>query len=197
MPLLIESQFCPPIESLHFIKEYGSVCWDISSFYEKKSYRNRCHLVSSHGLLRLSIPLKKDKIQKQLLEQVCIAYDSKWQINHWRSIESAYNRSPFFEFYKDELNALFFKEYKYLIDFNKALFDWIIEKMQLDVTQNFTTHYISGEGFYDMRERIKPKNKSFVNKPYVQVFEDRLCFMSNLSSLDLLFNCGPNSKDYL
>ena len=66
----------------------------------KQSIRNRCDLYSSNGRLRLTIPKESRGSSKRIIKDIRISYKQDWQKQHWNSIESCYNSSPFFQYYK-------------------------------------------------------------------------------------------------
>ncbi|MFT5800525.1 MAG: hypothetical protein ACI956_000329, partial [Nonlabens sp.] len=127
--------------------------------------------------------------------------DSSWRNQHWRTIQSAYGNSPFFEYYGDELKAFYQKKYEYLWDFNYDLLLWITKKLQLDVSITLTAEYQAAPSgdTADWRNAIHPKqhkqraDEHFKAAYYPQAFEDRHGFLSNLSILDLLFCSGPGA----
>jgi hypothetical protein len=166
--------------------------------FVKQSYRNRCEVYGANGKLSLTIPLKKWK-NHCISKDIEISFDENWQNQHWRSIESAYRASPFFEFYEEDLKPLFFRKERFLLEYNQLLERELKEMMKLDSKMDFTNSYASTNA--DLRQFIDPKNSSLftaVNYPkYMQVFEEKAGFIQNLSILDLLFNLGPKSTDYL
>ena len=67
--------------------------------------------------------------------------------------------------------------------------------MDFIYTESYEANYPE---LIDYRESINPKRETdFNQKPYFQVFEDRKGFIKNLSIVDLLFNQGPHSINYL
>lgn len=171
--------------------------------WQKMSFRNRCIIAGANGLLHLSIPVAGGRQSNRLIREVKIDNTRNWQILHWRSVVSAYNRSPWFEFYKDEMAAFYHTRYDWLWDWNLDLLEWTFKKLGADITVGFTKSwqkdYAPGE-FLDMRYRVLPGNfNSFAAgcPVYRQVFEDRLGFMPNLSIIDLLCCEGPNAIDLL
>ena len=168
--------------------------WD---FYLKQTYRNRCQIAAANGSMVLTIPVEKAESGKMLTRDVRISQHNDWQIQHWRSIESAYNSTPFFEYYKDELLPFYENKWTFLWDFNQEIQAKMLELLNLDIQIKPTQEYKNrqDEKILDLREAIHPKKENkFVNcNPYYQVFEQRFGFQPNLSIIDLLFNMGNES----
>lgn len=172
--------------------------------YSKGSYRNRAHIIGGNGLLALSVPLGKGKNQQMPIREVTISNEDRWQKLHWQSIQSAYGKSPFFEFYSDEIKPFYEKQYQYLFDFNLELTYKLMEIIGLDTnSMTFTDVYQTAPSMIDLRNGISPKTKYqkedefFEAVPYGQVFLERHGFLANVSVLDLLFCCGPGTISVL
>ena len=168
-------------------------------YYVKQTYRNRCHIAAANGVMVLSIPVEKASTEKLLTKDVRISEHNDWQMNHWRSIESAYNSTPFFEYYKDDLYIYYEKKWKFLLDFNLEIQAKILELLELEPKIILTEEYKiqTAENVQDLRERIHPKKENSLAeecKPYYQVFEQRFGFQPNLSVIDLLFNMGNEAQ---
>jgi hypothetical protein len=152
------------------------------------------------GTINLSIPLMKGRNQKTLIKDTRIDDGISWQAQHWKTIVSCYNRSPWFEFYRDELFKLYTVPFQFLVDWNFACFSWMIEKLNLNLAVSLTEQWrpvYDGPDWDDWRNRLLPKtiNQLFPNAPkYKQVFEDRIGFIPHLSVLDLLFCEGKNTR---
>lgn len=162
--------------------------------FVKQSIRNRCEIYGANGKLRLTIPKKRKGSSKTIIKEIKISYKEDWQKLHWNAIESAYKSSPFFEYYQDELEPFFKKKESNLVDFNNKLQEVILELLQEDKCPDFTTSYHHKTEFSDLR------NHDFIldnSSKYNQVFMEKYGFIPNLSILDLLFNLGPESSDYL
>jgi WbqC-like protein family len=167
--------------------------------HQKARFDNRCYIAGANGLISLSIPLKKGRNQKTLVTEVEIDNQQKWQIKHWRAIESSYMRSPWFEFYRDDLKAFYQKDYNYLFDWNKDLTLYILKKINWEGTLSETSSYeLNFSDKLDNRNKITPKNYlTFPPVKYPQVFEEKLGFLPNLSIIDLLCCCGKTANQYL
>lgn len=195
MKSVIESQYLPPISYFVVLLKQQSIFIEQYENYQKGSYRNRCHIATSNGILRLSIPLEKGKNNQQKMNTVRIYNHENWQTQHWRAIKSAYGKSPYFEYYTDELLPFFQKKYDFLLDWNMDLLRFMIDNIALPINFQLTSNYIEkSENNQDFRGFISPKRKiNFQNIHYGQVFENKHGFLPNLSILDLLFCKGPES----
>ena len=194
---VFSSQYLAPIEYYFHLINCGEVTIDTYENYVKQTYRNRCCILSPNGTQNLTIPLVKAK-QRNLTKNMVIAYDDNWRKVHWKSLESAYRSSPYFEYYEDEFYPFYHGDkYEKLADFNNALNKKIIELLSLEISINESTEYTE-EVENDYRNAFSPKKETKLSfTPYIQVFGDRNGFTPNLSILDILFNEGPNSVNYM
>ncbi len=167
--------------------------------FERQSYRNRCNILGANGVLPLSVPVLKPVGGYPSTREAEISYDVDWRQSHWRSIVSAYNNSPFFEFYADEYEAIFQKKYKFLWDLNMAVFDVVENQLDVNIAYSLTSKYHQPAiDDADYREIIHPKrimgiNDGFNPVPYRQIFGEKYGFVPDLSIIDLIFNKGPES----
>jgi hypothetical protein len=197
---LLSSLYLAPIEYYYALNRCNKVAIEINDNYQKQSYRNRCIIAGANGPLSLSIPIEKPESPKSLLKDIRIADHGNWRHLHWNAIISAYNSTPFFQFYEDDFRPFYEKKFTFLHDFNEQLRILICRLTGIESKVTYTQSYITeaAEGIIDMRETIHPKRPSeFKTEPYYQVFSDKQGFLNNLSILDLLFNMGNESSFYL
>jgi hypothetical protein len=164
------------------------------------SFRNRCLIAGAGGIISLSVPLKDGRNQNLPMGNVLISDSELWQSRHFKSIQSAYNRSPFFDYYMDGLAVLYQKPVTRLSEWNLACLNWIKEKLEWPVEIRFTDELIPylQPGVEDRRNIVLPKNYFQWNPVrYRQVFEEKTGFLPNLSILDLLFNTGREAGELL
>lgn len=201
MVVVLHPAYFGSIASFSKMVQATSLWFEKYANYEKQTYRNRMDIYGANGLLPLTIPVNYTQKERGLYSDVKIANDYNWQLSHWKSLESAYKTSPFFEYYEDELRPLYNKSFIYLMDFNMACIDTLMACIQYDFKFQWTTEFVKQypESTVDARTLIQRKARSynFNMAPYTQVFESKHGFLNNLSVLDLLFNEGPNTLDYL
>jgi len=174
--------------------------------YIKQTWRNRCVIGTANGPMTLSLPVEGNA-EKTSIRDMRLSDHGNWQHLHWNSIESAYNSSPFFEYYADDLRPFFKKKPGFLFDFNEEIREKICELLEIEITSENTTVYHPEsklpDFWDDLRTVIHPKKDWSVNdpmfkpEPYFQVFDRKFGFQPNLSILDLLFNMGPEAIFYL
>lgn len=200
MNLLLHPAYFPNIVTCAAMVRYP-VTWEVMDNYQKQTFRNRCHVCMDQGRHLMTIPIKHvgGSQGRQLYKNVLLDNSYRWQRQHWRTLQTAYRTSPFFEFYEDDLAPLFEPSYKYLLEFNLKTIGKICECLQLPMpTSKTVTYQGSPSGILDARYLINAKRS--VPGPfreYVQVFRDRHGFIPNTSVLDLLFNEGPGALKYL
>ena len=157
--------------------------------------------MSANGILPLSIPVIKISGNHTRVRDIEIDHSHKWQRVHWRAITSAYSHSPFFLYYKDELEIFYEEKTDNLLEFNTQLTIVIMRLVGINTPLEFSDSYMEKDpgGCFDMRDRIHPKKEDPEGKytEYIQVFHNKFPFSPNLSIIDLLFNEGPQAKDYL
>ena len=191
---LLPTAYLAPISYYAILLQDPNCRIELHEHFIKQSIRNRCDIYGANGRLRLSIPKERKGSSKTIIENLKISYRNNWQKQHWNTIESAYNSSPFFEYYKDELKPFFEEKEEYLVNFNSKLQNAILSMLQQGNIIKNTTEYLHKGDFFDLRNYTwKLKNQ----EKYDQVFMENQGFIPNLSILDLLFNLGPESIDYL
>ncbi|MCX2680713.1 WbqC family protein [Galbibacter sp. EGI 63066] len=178
----------------------GKLVLEKEDNYQKQTYRNRAYIYSPNGIQMLSIPIKHTKSKGHRKYKDVILEDSfDWKKQHWKSLQTAYRTSPFFEFYEDELAPFFEKKHRFLYDMNLESMELMSECLQLELDLTPTQSYETQISDYaDMRFLVNAKSgKKYDFTPYTQVFGDKHGFIENLSGLDLLFNEGTNALSYL
>jgi hypothetical protein len=191
---LLPTAYLAPVSYYAILLQDPNCKIELNEHFIKQSIRNRCDIYGANGKLRLSIPKQRKGSSKTIIENLKISYRNNWQKQHWNAIESAYNSSPFFEYYKDDLKPFFEEKEEYLVNFNSKLQNAILSMLHQENIIKNTTEYLHKGDFFDLRNYTwKLKNQ----EKYDQVFMEKKGFIPNLSILDLLFNLGPESIDYL
>ena len=196
---VLHPAYFPNVAFFSVYTKAKNVVLEMQDNYQKQTYRNRAYICTDRGRHLLSIPIvhTKGATGRQYYKDVKLDNSYPWQRQHWRTLETAYRTSPFFEFYEDEIKPLYEKEFDLLLDFNLASIQTICDCLQLDFVDEYTDTY-SLEYEKDYRYLVNAKKElPFEFPEYVQVFGDRHGYIPNLSILDVLFNVGPNTAGYI
>ena len=202
MNLLIHPTYFPSVASFIAISKSENITFESVDNYQKQTYRNRMFIYGANGKLLLNIPVKHNKTNNKITyKDIQIENIEDWQKQHWRSIVSAYKSSPFFEYYEDEIKTFFFTPQYSLFNMNVKIFETICECIGINFLIKYTTTYkkeVNPEKNTDLRNLVNSKKEANpIFERYTQVFCEKYGYLNNLSILDLLFNEGPNTLNYL
>lgn len=187
LPLLTSTAYCPPAHWFTAALEVGE--WQIEAHenYQKGGWRNRCRIAGPNGLQILTVPLEKGKHQKKPIQEVRISYRDDWWREHEQSIRTAYGRSPYYEYYAEELFVVARARPATLWELNQNLLQKVVALLRWPVSPTLTADFIPprAEDF----QRAADLTPGLA--PYQQVFTDRHGYLPDLSVLDALFCLGP------
>ena len=192
--------YLPPVEYFAQLNSHNpDFVIEKHEHFPKQTYRNRANIYSPDGMLTLVVPVVKGSKGHTPVKDVRISYDFSWQRLHWMSLQGCYRRSAYFEYYEDDFAPFYEKKETFLFDYNDQLVRLLLKLLKIKAEINYTeTYEAEYPALADFRHNIHPKKESGLDqKPYFQVFEERHGFMKNLSIVDLLFNQGPQSINYL
>jgi len=196
--VLLQPAYFASIAQYAAIVQANEVVFEHHDHFTKQTYRNRCYTFAANGILTLNVPIKKSalKISSYLAE---ISYAEDWQSLHLKSLQSAYKNAPFYEYYEPEILEILNKPFKTLGELHKACHTFVMETLQEQRKTSYTQIYnTSPKEVEDLRSWISSKKQPTITFPkYIQMFDDKHGFKSNLSILDLIFMEGPAAILYL
>lgn len=190
--VLLSTAFCPPVEYFAVLAGYSSVFIDSGENYQKQTWRNRCRILTGSGPQDHMVPVVHGS--GRAITEIQVEYTTPWVVKFERAVASAYDSSPFFEFYRDEFFAILDSHPATLWELNRQITEWICRKIGIPKGE-----CTSAAALLDLRDAIHPKRPNSIladmglGHPYWQVFRERFGFTPGLSVLDLLFNEGPDS----
>lgn len=200
---ILSTAYLAPIQYYSKLIKHPESIIEQHENYVKQTYRNRCDVYSPNGIKTLTVPLVK-RNSRQPIKDIKISYDHEWQKIHWRTLESSYRSSPYFEYFEDDIYPLYHgKKHTFLYDLNEALqqemFILLKQKKKYTFTKEYHDTY---DDATDFRSLISPRklfseDLQFESKVYNQVFETKHGFIPNLSIVDLLFNQGSRALEFI
>lgn len=193
METVFSTAFLPPISYFVFFQKADSVIIDLGEHYQKQTIRNRCNIITSQKPMVLTVPIKAAS-KRESVSQVMIDNSVDWQKKMLRSLQTAYGKAPFFEFYFDYYHKAISQKHDKLVDLNLMLMTICLKSLKISKPVKYVYEYNKEyEGCFDLR------NGQFDNKiqqkTYSQVFGS--VFVPDTSIIDLLFCEGPNATNVL
>jgi hypothetical protein len=187
--------------------------------FEKGSWRNRNRIKGPGGPVWLTVPVFQKGLGLQLIRDVLINTAVPWQKRHVKSIKQHYGKATFFTEYSEGLLRLLDKPWKYLLDLDIQIIRLLAGQLGISTPIVLASdlqvpgtgverlvrivRHLEGAVFYEgsagrnyidagafEREGIRLVFQDYAHPVYPQLHQG---FLSHLSVIDLLFNCGPDS----
>ena len=118
--MILPTAYLPPKSYMEALMSEDATIEQMESF-EKQTFRNRALIRDAKGeLVRLTVPVGKVE-HKQLTRDIQISYQTRWQHQHWITLVSTYQHTPYFTYFADYLQPFYEKEYKWLLDLNDEM----------------------------------------------------------------------------
>jgi len=202
--VVLHSACWPTLQYCYYLFNAETVNIQLQDYYTRRSYRNRYTIGAANGALDLTVPIQRLS-GKEPTASIRICYKEKWMHQHQRSIASAYGKSPYFDFFGEEVLSLFHQQYDYLHEFNTAQLNIIFKLFRKQVPIHYPLSYSEPPMDWVDARFIQPSKlfteddrvKHVLQQPYFQCFDFRFGFRPNLSILDLLFHEGLHAWTYL
>ena len=197
MKILLPIFYLPPVSWFAvFLKEENEIVLEQYENFPKQTYRNRTNIYGANGRLSLIIPINHSG--ERVMKEIKVSHRENWQKLHWKSIKTAYQSSPYFEFYEDRLQKIFEFRTDSLIQFNLNALKIVLDILKTEKAYSLNIEYVKIPLEENYREKFSAKKESEIEmEEYYQTFTDKMGFMKDLSILDLICNKGPETLTYL
>jgi len=191
--------------------------------YDKGSWRNRNRIKTPNGPQWLTVPVLLKGRHFPPVNQVRIDNHTRWAEKHLRTIRQNYHKAPFFEMYFGELEGILSRPWEKLVDLDAAVIRWLAEKLAINTPLEFSSRlgiegdtlerlvkivrHFGAARFYEgaagrdyidasvfASAGVEVVYQDYAHPAYPQIYGD---FVSHLSTIDLLLNCGPRSRAVL
>ncbi len=200
-PVVVSVSTFPPALWFAYLLNTTEFRVEACENFQKQSFRNRYELYTANGAKALVVPIIHDKSKEKNIRNIQIDNKQNWNKIHLRTLVSAYRNAPFFEYYFDYFERFFNERHTLLFDFNLSIINTCAELLKADTEISLTDSFVAEYSLdtIDVRYKLHPKKDLTVNinDEYRQVFSERHGFMPNLSIIDVVFNLGPDSREYL
>jgi hypothetical protein len=165
--------------------------------FQKQNGNNRYCIGGPNDIQPLSVPVHHED-RSLPLPQVRINYNQNWIKDHKQSWQTAYGKSPFFEYYDYRFWAVFDEKPSTMQDLIEGCNQVLFANLKIEQPPQYLTHD-QAEKSLVAQQLLDPYQQAAQDlnlPPYPQVFETKFGFRSPLSAIDLLFNLGPLAQEY-
>lgn len=195
---IFPTAYLPDIRYMSLFLKSEAPKIEIFETYQKQSCRTRCSVMTANGLQTLTVPIVKINGNHTMTKDIAISYKEPWQQIHQRCLESAYRKTPYFDYYFPYLEKAYSTRFDTLIELNEFCMSFIFKTLKIRRQIAYTDDYEPISDRDDYRIILSKWDRNDTSFPrYYQVFSDRQPFVSNLSVIDLLFNEGPAALQYI
>ena len=193
--------------------------------YVKNRFDNKNKIRTKEGFMYLTIPLLSSDSYKRRFLDVNLPKNSVWQSKHWKAIHANYAKSEYYNDYAPHLEKIYNSKWEMLVEINEAIIRFMIKELCIDVKiiksselkinkdlkstdmlieilkKVNATKYISGPSGnnYMEIEKFEANNIEIIYQNFsIQEYKQRYPeFIGGLSAVDLLFNEGKKSRNYI
>jgi len=190
--------------------------------YTKNDWRNRNRIKTKDGIQWLTVPVSYKFGQK--IRDVAINNTYPWKRKHIHALRMWYGKSKFFSVYSEEIEQILKREWTYIVDLDIEVTRWLMKKLGIttktilssglsidiknqqyrlvEICQALGCDYFyegkSGQNYIDIEffkaHGITIEFQDYQHPQYPQLWGE---FVPYLSAIDLLFNVGSESLDYI
>jgi WbqC-like protein family len=198
--LLSELLHCPPAAWFADTLTTDGLLLEAHEHYPKQTFRNRALILTAQGVKPLTVPVRAGGSQvKKRATEIEIDYAHRWVLPYWRTLQTAYNRTPYFLYYADPLRDTLESRPTTLWELNerllRLLLGWIAPQLPVQATESWQLEH--ADDVLDRRNFYEPQTPPDRMRvpPYPQAFG--ATFVAGLSILDMLFALGPGTAAFL
>ncbi len=184
LTLTLPPAYCGSVRRYALMAAFGNTVIDVTRRFNKREKdTHRCLISGPNGVQRLTVPLEKPaEWHSTRLADVKVSTHGEWWNVHWGAICSAYGRTPFFEYYADELFPAFSGNIEALTELDALIDNFCRRALGLPLPSRANDSEI-----------IYRPEMEVADAAYYQIWADRYGFVPGLSALDLIFNMGPEA----
>ena len=145
MPAVFPIAYFGSITYYKKLTQAGKCYFEQWETFPRRSIRNHCSILCPNGILDLTVPVIKPNGSRSITKEIKVDYSTDWQKKHWRTLQTSYSSSPYFDHYSREIEEIIFQDWKLLMDLNQAIHTkintWLDLGCSFQLTQSFQKEF--------------------------------------------------------
>jgi hypothetical protein len=197
------------------------VLLDTVQFPQGTNWVTRNRFKNHQGALWITVPVWKKGLGLQSIDRVKICHEGRWARKHVETLKNAYKKAPYFKDHLEFIERVFSSNMEKIADLNLEIIRYLLDQLHIETTLVLLSELnIEAQGdrlLIELCQRLGASHflaqkgaKTYLNAVLFQKAGIALeyfsppspiypqlwgSFIPNLSTFDLVFNCGPKAHD--
>ena len=130
--LLLPTAYLPPVAYMACLAQNTDFTIEVYETYPKQTLRNRAIIMTANGLRDLTVPVSRPDGNHTVTARMAVDNSRPWARTHLRTLDASYSASPYYFYYRDDIERTLLTPYPTLIELNTALTKLLLRLFKIE-----------------------------------------------------------------